>query len=65
VRDEYLRQILEAARWAPTPHNMENFEIVAVDGCGKGRESTFDASNIIENSVKGQKWTSTSNDYSY
>lgn len=26
-----LLQILEAARWAPTAHNMQNFEIVAVD----------------------------------
>ena len=26
-----LRQILEAARWSPTPHNMQNFEIIVVD----------------------------------
>ncbi len=26
-----LQQILEAARWAPTAHNMQNFEIVVVD----------------------------------
>jgi nitroreductase len=26
-----LKQIIEAARWAPTAHNMQNFEIVAVD----------------------------------
>lgn len=26
-----LLQILEAARWAPTAHNMQNFEIIAVD----------------------------------
>jgi nitroreductase len=26
-----LRAILEAARWAPTAHNMQNFEIVIVD----------------------------------
>ncbi len=26
-----LRQILEAGRWAPTAHNMQNFEIVVVD----------------------------------
>ena len=26
-----LRQILEAARWSPTPHNMQNFDIVIVD----------------------------------
>lgn len=26
-----LAEIIEAARWAPTAHNMQNFEIVAVD----------------------------------
>jgi nitroreductase len=26
-----LKQILEAARWAPTAHNMQNFEIILVD----------------------------------
>ncbi len=26
-----LEEILEAARWAPTAHNMQNFEIVVVD----------------------------------
>jgi nitroreductase len=26
-----LLQILEAARWAPTAHNMQNFEIIVVD----------------------------------
>jgi nitroreductase len=28
---ESLKQIIEAARWAPTPHNMQNFEILIVD----------------------------------
>jgi nitroreductase len=31
VPAEHLRQILEAARWTPTAHNMQNFEIVVVD----------------------------------
>lgn len=31
IPKEALKHILEAARWAPTPHNMQNFEIVAVD----------------------------------
>ena len=31
VAKEDLRQILEAGRWAPTAHNMQNFEIVVVD----------------------------------
>ena len=29
--DADLRAILEAARWAPTAHNMQNYEIVIVD----------------------------------
>ena len=28
---EDMKKILEAARWAPTAHNMQNFEIVVVD----------------------------------
>jgi nitroreductase len=31
VSGEDLRKILEAGRWAPTAHNMQNFEIVVVD----------------------------------
>jgi nitroreductase len=31
VAKEDLRQILEAGRWAPTAHNMQNFEIIVVD----------------------------------
>lgn len=31
VPTEDVRRILEAARWAPTPHNMQNFEVVVVD----------------------------------
>jgi nitroreductase len=26
-----LDKIIEAARWSPTPHNMQNFEIIVVD----------------------------------
>lgn len=32
VSRQDMEQILEAARWAPTAHNMQNFEIVVVDG---------------------------------
>ena len=28
---EHLQMILEAARWAPTAHNMQNYEIIAID----------------------------------
>jgi nitroreductase len=31
VEEEHLKQILEAARWTPTAHNMQNFEILVVD----------------------------------
>ena len=31
VPKESVRQILEAARWSPTAHNMQNFEILIVD----------------------------------
>ena len=31
VSKEDLKQILEAARWTPTAHNMQNFEIVVID----------------------------------
>jgi len=31
VAKQDLRQILEAARWSPTAHNMQNFEIIVVD----------------------------------
>jgi nitroreductase len=31
VAKEALRQILEAAKWAPTAHNMQNYEVIVVD----------------------------------
>jgi nitroreductase len=31
LAEQDLMQILEAARWAPTAHNMQNFEIIVVD----------------------------------
>jgi len=31
VGEEDLRQILEAGSWAPTAHNMQNFEVIVVD----------------------------------
>ncbi len=31
IPEDHLRQILEGARWAPTAHNMQNFEILVVD----------------------------------
>jgi nitroreductase len=31
ISEAHVQQILEGARWAPTAHNMQNFEIVVVD----------------------------------
>jgi len=31
VTDEALATLLEAARWAPTAHNMQNFDVLVVD----------------------------------
>ena len=31
IPEDHLRQVLEGARWAPTAHNMQNFEVVVVD----------------------------------
>lgn len=31
ISKEDLNKILEAGRWAPTAHNMQNFEIIAID----------------------------------
>lgn len=35
VPKQDLLKILEAARWAPTAHNMQNFEIIVVDDKGQ------------------------------
>jgi nitroreductase len=31
IREPDLQRILDAARWSPTAHNMQNFEIIVVD----------------------------------
>src|ERR1700682_1798345 len=31
IREPDIQRILDAVRWAPTAHNMQNFEIIAVD----------------------------------
>jgi nitroreductase len=31
VPADHLRLVLEAARWAPTAHNMQNYEVIVVD----------------------------------
>ena len=54
VAKEDLKQILEAARWAPTAHNMQNFEIIIVDdkkilGTIESIKSTVSETFIREN----------------
>jgi len=57
VAEHDVRAILEAARWAPTAHNMQNFEIIVVDdqetlaAIGRVRGSTSEAF-IRENSAQ-------------
>jgi len=46
VKEEDLRQILEAGRWAPTAHNMQNFQLIIVDD-----RKTLDAIERIETVV--------------
>ena len=31
VTNKHLKKILEAGRWAPTAHNMQNFEVLVID----------------------------------
>jgi len=31
IPKEHLRQMLEAARWSPTAHNMQNYEVIVVE----------------------------------
>src|SRR5271157_4554558 len=31
IRGEDVRKIIEAGRWAPTAHNMQNFEVIVID----------------------------------
>ncbi|MGO9334206.1 MAG: nitroreductase family protein [Acidimicrobiales bacterium] len=31
IPPDHLRLVLEAARWAPTAHNMQNYEVIVVD----------------------------------
>src|ERR1700721_1589423 len=31
IRESDMQRILDAVRWAPTAHNKQNFEVIAVD----------------------------------
>jgi nitroreductase len=49
VAKEDLAKILEAARWAPTAHNMQNFQIIVVDD-----GNLLDAIGAIERTVSAE-----------
>jgi nitroreductase len=54
-----LDQILEAASWAPTAHNMQNFEIVVVDNA---KRSSDEACRMMPNDgtlYDGRSWKTT------
>lgn len=46
ISKEEMDEILESAKWAPTPHNMQNFEIIFVDD-----KKTLDQISKIERPV--------------
>lgn len=46
IKEEDLKQILEAGRWAPTAHNMQNFQIIIVED-----KKVLDAIEKIETMV--------------
>jgi nitroreductase len=35
IPPDHLRLVLEAARWAPTAHNMQNYEVIVVDDAAR------------------------------
>jgi nitroreductase len=54
VSKDKLKIILDAARWAPTAHNMQNYEIIVIDDKQlietiAGIESTISKEFILEN----------------
>jgi len=52
VAKEDLRKILEAARWAPTAHNMQNYHIVVVDDPKRIEELGEIKSHISEEFIR-------------
>jgi nitroreductase len=52
VPKEDLRRILEAARWAPTAHNMQNYEIVIIDDKRLLREIGEIRSQVSEDFIR-------------
>ena len=39
IPESHIERLLDAARWAPTAHNLQNFEIVVVDDRHRNRYS--------------------------
>jgi nitroreductase len=52
VAKEDLHKILEAARWAPTAHNMQNYCVVVVDDARRIEELGAIASHISEEFIR-------------
>jgi len=52
VAKEDVHKILEAARWAPTAHNMQNYNIVVVDDAKRIEELGEITSHISEEFVR-------------
>jgi nitroreductase len=47
ISKEHLMQILEAARWTPTGHNMQNYEIIVIDD-----KATLEKVGAVESPVQ-------------
>ena len=58
IPEEDLRKILEAARYAPTPHNTQPFEIIVVDDREVIKELSQVGFRLDEKGVQGHfEWT--------
>lgn len=61
VSEDEVAQIVEAARWAPTAHNMQNFRLVAVDDLrtlnALGRIRTAISPEFIAENYRQLSWS--------
>lgn len=48
IPPEHLSQILEAARWSPTAHNMQNFQVIVVEDRGVLKHLALISSGVSE-----------------
>jgi len=52
VPAELLHRVLEAARWAPTAHNMQNYEVVVVDDPARLEQIAAIRSEVSEEFIR-------------